>query len=78
MPLDFENSKECSRPEGYDVVTTNSGHYRVIDSNGVNLIGFAVGHGRNRTRGEVLDVYLRKVQRAIESHEQRNQNNEET
>jgi len=48
---------------GYSIERTKKGHYNVIDKNGIVIANFAVGHGRNK--GQVLDVYLSKVRKAI-------------
>ena len=64
MPVNFRKFQKDLRKNGYSVVMTSKGHYWVVRPDGGKLEAFAVGHGRNK--GEVLDVYIKAVEKAIE------------
>ena len=68
MPLDFRKFKKEIENEGYHVIETRKGHYKILTKDGDVLECFSVSHGKRTKRGEVWDPYVNLVRNAIKAN----------
>ncbi len=66
MPKKLREIQDLIKRAGCTIQTTKKGHFLVLNKKGVQIASFAATHGKKTKRDEVLDVYVKKIKKALE------------